>query len=517
MIERPEAPGRASSPRPAPTRSPSTPRRPPTSHRLVGAIHEAGCGAGVAINPGTPVEALAEVAADCDLLLCMSVNPGWGGQSFIAGLAREGRARSPRSAPTRRSRSTAGSTPTTAPARRRRRARAWFVAGSAIFGTADPAAAYARDRGAAVDALPSGHRSAAGAGASITPIASCSQARSCGRRRRPLGPLGAPAGQVAPAADGDQVGPGDREAAVDEHDDRRRRRRGGCAGSARPRRRRSRSGAPVSPSSGRVGRTEKICRRAAHPDRQRGRPARSAPRASVWISRPISLRVSRRTSRWSSSPASITVEPRGSSASPSRTIRLTSASRGSPSSLTMWPTTASASLDPEGEDVAAELLDHPRLDAAAGGGRARSVVSPSRCGQRLEREPLDQGRADDDEEDDVEEQLAALDAGDHRQGREPDRHRAAQARPSSASPARRSGSESTWVATRVAIGRATKISASASADPLERDVDRAALGKTSRPSRKKSEICATQLRPWWKAVTVRRAGRIPVPSARPVR
>ncbi len=55
----------------------------PHAHRLIGAIHEAGCGAGVAINPGTPVEALSEVAADADVLLCMSVNPGWGGQTFI--------------------------------------------------------------------------------------------------------------------------------------------------------------------------------------------------------------------------------------------------------------------------------------------------------------------------------------------------------------------------------------------------------------------------------------------------
>jgi ribulose-phosphate 3-epimerase len=53
------------------------------AHRLIGAIHEDGCGAGVAINPGTPVEALSEIAADADVLLCMSVNPGWGGQAFI--------------------------------------------------------------------------------------------------------------------------------------------------------------------------------------------------------------------------------------------------------------------------------------------------------------------------------------------------------------------------------------------------------------------------------------------------
>jgi|SRR5271154_1655884 len=47
-------------------------------------IRESGAGVGVAINPGTPVAALAEVADDIDLALCMTVNPGWGGQPFIA-------------------------------------------------------------------------------------------------------------------------------------------------------------------------------------------------------------------------------------------------------------------------------------------------------------------------------------------------------------------------------------------------------------------------------------------------
>lgn len=49
----------------------------------VQAIHEAGVQAGVAITPSTPPEALAEVADVVDLALCMSVNPGWGGQAFI--------------------------------------------------------------------------------------------------------------------------------------------------------------------------------------------------------------------------------------------------------------------------------------------------------------------------------------------------------------------------------------------------------------------------------------------------
>ena len=49
----------------------------------VAAIHEAGCRAGVAITPSTSPQALAEVAEAIDLALCMSVNPGWGGQAFI--------------------------------------------------------------------------------------------------------------------------------------------------------------------------------------------------------------------------------------------------------------------------------------------------------------------------------------------------------------------------------------------------------------------------------------------------
>jgi ribulose-phosphate 3-epimerase len=56
----------------------------PHLHYALKAIREAGCRAGVAVNPGTPVEAIAEVAGEVDLALCMTVNPGWGGQAFIA-------------------------------------------------------------------------------------------------------------------------------------------------------------------------------------------------------------------------------------------------------------------------------------------------------------------------------------------------------------------------------------------------------------------------------------------------
>ncbi len=54
-------------------------------HRTVQQIHEAGARAGVALNPATPLGALEEILPDLDLALLMSVNPGFGGQQFIAG------------------------------------------------------------------------------------------------------------------------------------------------------------------------------------------------------------------------------------------------------------------------------------------------------------------------------------------------------------------------------------------------------------------------------------------------
>lgn len=52
-------------------------------HRTVGAIHEAGMKAGVTLNPHTPVEFLEDILEDLDMVLIMSVNPGFGGQKFI--------------------------------------------------------------------------------------------------------------------------------------------------------------------------------------------------------------------------------------------------------------------------------------------------------------------------------------------------------------------------------------------------------------------------------------------------
>ena len=53
------------------------------AHRLIQDLKSKGIQAGVAINPGTPVSAIESILPDIDLALVMTVNPGWGGQSFI--------------------------------------------------------------------------------------------------------------------------------------------------------------------------------------------------------------------------------------------------------------------------------------------------------------------------------------------------------------------------------------------------------------------------------------------------
>ena len=98
--------------------------------------------AGVVLNPSTPVGAIEEVARDVDFVLVMSVNPGFGGQSFIpaqldkirrvrALLDRAGSARADRSGRRRRSRHRRDVVAAGA---------SILVAGNAIFGGGDPAA-----------------------------------------------------------------------------------------------------------------------------------------------------------------------------------------------------------------------------------------------------------------------------------------------------------------------------------------------------------------------------------------
>ena len=53
------------------------------AHRAIQQIHDLGCKAGVALNPGTSLSAIEELVEFADLILVMTVNPGFGGQKFI--------------------------------------------------------------------------------------------------------------------------------------------------------------------------------------------------------------------------------------------------------------------------------------------------------------------------------------------------------------------------------------------------------------------------------------------------
>ena len=58
-------------------------------HRLLTRIRDLGCKAGVVLNPGTPPDDIEFLADSVDLVLIMTVNPGFGGQKFIAGMLRK--------------------------------------------------------------------------------------------------------------------------------------------------------------------------------------------------------------------------------------------------------------------------------------------------------------------------------------------------------------------------------------------------------------------------------------------
>ncbi|MEA2428319.1 MAG: ribulose-phosphate 3-epimerase [Thermoleophilaceae bacterium] len=117
------------------------------------AIHEAGCRAGLALNPGTPAASVVEVGDVADHVLCMTVNPGWGGQSFIPqSIEKLERLRQllPASAAIEVD---GGIDPETAP-RVADAGATLFVAGSNVFGAPDPAVAY-RALAAAIGAVQS--------------------------------------------------------------------------------------------------------------------------------------------------------------------------------------------------------------------------------------------------------------------------------------------------------------------------------------------------------------------------
>jgi len=113
----------------------------PHVHYALKAVREAGLAAGIAINPATPPEVTAGLTDELDHVLCMTVNPGWGGQAYIgtstAKVVRLRELLGPDvpievdggiDASTAEATAAAGAT--------------LFVAGSSIFGTPDPGAAY---------------------------------------------------------------------------------------------------------------------------------------------------------------------------------------------------------------------------------------------------------------------------------------------------------------------------------------------------------------------------------------
>jgi ribulose-phosphate 3-epimerase len=117
----------------------------PHLNRQLARIRELGCGAGVAINPSTPVESVREVAADLDVLLVMSVNPGFGGQSFIASSVDKVR-RARLLLDETKSRAALevdGGISRTTIAQVRRAGADTFVAGNAVFAAPDPRAEIA--------------------------------------------------------------------------------------------------------------------------------------------------------------------------------------------------------------------------------------------------------------------------------------------------------------------------------------------------------------------------------------
>jgi len=121
----------------------------PHLHRTLGLVRSLGKKAGVSLNPGTPAEAVAEVLDAVDLILVMTVNPGFGGQRFIESqLAKIERLRAMIGGRAIELEVDGGITPETAP-RVLRAGADVLVAGSAVFKSADYRANIAALRPAA--------------------------------------------------------------------------------------------------------------------------------------------------------------------------------------------------------------------------------------------------------------------------------------------------------------------------------------------------------------------------------
>jgi ribulose-phosphate 3-epimerase len=123
----------------------------PHVHYALQAVRAAGCRAGLALNPSTPPVAVSELVDDVDLVLCMTVNPGWGGQEFLPSSLGK----------LERLRALLGSGPvievdggidaaTAGPCAQA--GASLFVAGTAVFGAEDPGAAVRRIEAALTNA-----------------------------------------------------------------------------------------------------------------------------------------------------------------------------------------------------------------------------------------------------------------------------------------------------------------------------------------------------------------------------
>jgi ribulose-phosphate 3-epimerase len=127
----------------------------PHLHRTVSYIKRLGVRAGVVLNPATPVTSIEEIAGDVDYVLVMSVNPGFGGQTFIP--RSEGKVRAVRALLDRAGSEAPieidGGIDLDTVGRVVRAGAEILVAGSAVFHTPDPAAATRALRGAARLAL----------------------------------------------------------------------------------------------------------------------------------------------------------------------------------------------------------------------------------------------------------------------------------------------------------------------------------------------------------------------------
>ena len=128
----------------------------PHLHRTVHAIQKLGVKAGVVINPSTPVVALEEIAGDVDFVLVMSVNPGFGGQTFIP--RSEGKVRDVRALLDRHGNPAPveidGGVDLKTVARVVGAGARILVAGAAVFHTPDPERATRELKAAALAAMP---------------------------------------------------------------------------------------------------------------------------------------------------------------------------------------------------------------------------------------------------------------------------------------------------------------------------------------------------------------------------